>query len=437
MNVEKRELDSNAVVLAVTLPASEVAEEIKRASIMVAYQNKITPDPARLPQEVICEKLGKETADQCVDEQIMKSLAPFALAEKSLDIIGVPKFLPAQHARKDQDFFFSMHCVPVPHFALSSYDCVEITIPPLQVAADEIEEQLAAMAQQNAVQETDEARDVVGNGDEIELTMETLQDGKRLKALCTKARPYKTGSFTMPDDFDKAIIGMKAGETKTFDFEGPSFEVDGQGKPLMEKFTTTLTVERLLKRVIPAITDAWVSVHVPDCKTVKDVRAKLEKSIYAQKEVEYLKQKDRLCANELAKRFDAKIPDAVYEAATAEARETFITQLEQQGSTLEEFLKQQNMEEQQVSMMLMMETKEQLIRQFVLNALAEHLKLEVDDEDYHAFFTSIAPGKESQARADFERGGRMFAARAAALRLKANRYLSEHATIHQACAPTA
>lgn len=437
MQVTLEKSGRDTVELVVIVPAQDVTEQIKRGSIMVAYQKKVTPDPARTPLEVLSEQLGADVAKQLIDEQIMQALAPFALAEKSLDIVGIPKFFSAHHAEKGKDFSFAMKCVPVPHCTLASYDPVEITIPPLVVTSEEIKEQMEAMAQQNSVQATDETRTTVRKGDEVELAMETTKEGVRLKALCARSRPYKTGAFTMPDAFDEAIIGMEVGETKTFSFEGPSFELDKEGNPLMEHYSSTVTLKRLLKDVVPAITDAWVKENVPDCNTTQELESKIERTVYAQKEIEYNKQKNRLVANELAKRFDEKISDAVYEAAIGEAQQTFTAQLEQQGLTLEEFLKKQNMEEQQMSMALMVEARDQLVRQLVLNALAEHLDLVVTDEDYDAYFASIAAGKEAQARSEFVRNGRMFAARGAALRLKANIYLSEHAIVHQASAPTA
>ena len=138
-----------------------------------------------------------------------------------------------------------------------------------------------------------------------------------------------------------------------------------------------------------------------------------------------------MAASELAKRFDARIPDTVYEAAMDEAKREFAAKLAEEDTTLEDFLAQGNADEQQLTVSLMMQVREQLVHQFSLNALAEHYGLSVDDSDMEAFFESIAPGRAMQARLDFERSGRLFAAQRAALRLKANRRLAAEAIIDE------
>ena len=163
-----------------------------------------------------------------------------------------------------------------------------------------------------------------------------------------------------------------------------------------------------------------------------ELESKVEQTLAAQLEGERFRQKELLAASELAKRFDAKIEDAVYDAAMREAKKGFLDELERQNTTLEAFLEQEHMEEQQLGIALMMQVKEQLVRQLSLEALADHLDLEVEETDLDAYFEAIAPGRADQARSDFARSGRMRAAQAAARRAKANRYLVEHAVIHEA-----
>ena len=118
----------------------------------------------------------------------------------------------------------------------------------------------------------------------------------------------------------------------------------------------------------------------------------------------------------------------------SEARKTLHKSLKEQGQTLEDFLKQQGMEEQQLTMSVMMQVREQLVRQFSLDAFARHEGLSVEDADIDSFFDAISPNNAVAARKDFERSGKLFAAKGAALRLKANRLLAEQAVVHDAAA---
>ena len=84
------------------------------------------------------------------------------------------------------------------------------------------DEEIERMVKASSINVTDETHETVVKGDKVELKLYTTMDGKKVRPLCTEGRQYSTGSQTMPDDFDEAIIGMKVGETKTFTFLGLS-----------------------------------------------------------------------------------------------------------------------------------------------------------------------------------------------------------------------
>ncbi len=434
MQVAMRQKSVDTVELAVLLSTEEVKDGLKRAAILVAYEHKVEPDPKRQPVDVVREVLGKDEAAFLFDEAVMARCAPFALADREVDIVGEPKYACAQHVREGHTFEFQMTCVPVPKFELSSYDPVEITMPALAVSDDQVEEQIQALVKASADRGTDDSHSTVEKGDSVELELETIQDGKPVRALCSKARVYNTGSLSMPDDFDEAIVGMDVGETKSFEFEGPSFELDANGQPVMESYRSTVTVKRILSTIEPEVTDAWAARVMPNCSTVAQLREHIRSRLLQQQAKEHQKQKEQLCAAELAKRFNSKIPDAVYDAAMSEARKTLHKSLKEQGQTLEDFLKQQGMEEQQLTMSVMMQVREQMVRQFSLDAFARHEGLSVEDADIDSFFDAISPNNAVAARKDFERSGKLFAAKGAALRLKANRLLAEQAVVHDAAA---
>ena len=91
--------------------------------------------------------------------------------------------------------------------------------------------------------------------------MESYENGEKLAGLTTDARTYSAGAGLMPDGFDENIIGMDVGETKTFTFEGPG--IDDEGNEIVETIECTVTVKEVQKKVAPAIDDAWVAKFMP------------------------------------------------------------------------------------------------------------------------------------------------------------------------------
>lgn len=103
--------------------------------------------------------------------------------------------------------------------------------------------------------------------------------------------------------------------------------------------------------------------------------------------------------------------------------------MREENISLDDYLKREGIEKDQLNNTLMLQVRSQLTRQFALNAYAKHENLVADEQDIEMFFESVAPGQAKQAMADFRRDGKMFAARCAATRLKAARKLVEEAEI--------
>lgn len=415
--------------LSIVIEADETEQEIRRAAILTAQKRKIAPDPKRQPAEVVRSSLGKEEAAFAFDEEVMRHRVSFALTELGRDMLGVPKFACSFHVAEGEPFAFRATCVKVPQIELSSYESVSVSLPEVQVSQDEISAQIEALANASAQSVADEKRMQVNKGDDVEIALSTTREGKPVRSLTARRRLYHTGSLSMPDAFDEAICSMSVGQEKTFSFEGPSLERDSEGNPLMETFVTTVKLLAVLKSEKPALDDAWAARVMPGCASMADLRAQIAKRLRAQKDSEHARQVEQLAVSELTRRFTGSLSDEVYDAVIDEAKCSFADQLAATGTDAKQFAEKQGIDEQQLSMSLVMQARSQLISQLSLDAYARHWGLELVDEDLDVFFETISPGKARFARADFENDGRMYAARCAALRLKARRHLARQAQV--------
>ena len=232
----------------------------------------------------------------------------------------------------------------------------------------------------------------------------------------------------MPDGFDENIIGMDVGETKTFTFEGPG--IDDEGNEIVETIECTVTVKEIQKKVAPVIDDAWVAKFMPMYKDVAAMRDDIRRGLNRQLSGEYENYKRNMAAGELAKRFKGSIADEVYESMSRNLMNNMRAEVEQQNMTWDQFVEQQG-GEQQFNMMMMMQTREMLVQGYALDALFRHEKMVLTDEDIEAACRSMSPQQNpKQVRNQMEQTGRGFALREAAERLKANRWLVDHAIVN-------
>jgi len=429
VKIKQQTRPDGKIQLDITVPVEKINEAIDNANIIQAYRNGINPSSTDDLAGAIKEKLGEELYKALVDNYVMNFLAPFAVTKQKLNIIMNPEVHADTNVERDKPFNFTAIITLKPLYELDSYEPVSFALPTVEVTAAEVEDQIHHLAQSNVSLVKDEDRPVA-DGDDILIAIASKDaSGETIRGLTADSRQYTVGEGFMPEEFDKNIIGLSPGETKTFDVSEPTIGVNpAQAK---DKVTITVTVKEIQKKVIPAITDAWVEKNIPGIKTVPELRERIKEDGLRHKTQEVENMKMFLAASELAKRFKSRIPDEFYEFTRAELMQGVRQQAQQAGLSFEEFMAQRG-GEQQFSMMMMMQTREILTQGFSLDALARHLKLTLEEGDIDAALAVMAPGHEQEARREFEFTSRMYLIEEAALRTKANKWLVETADIKQA-----
>ncbi|MDR3053745.1 MAG: trigger factor [Coriobacteriales bacterium] len=430
MKIKKKAPQDGRVHMQITATPAEVDNAQRHAVISLAYQNKLQQKPTfdELKADVITT-VGEPMFNAYLDNFVMNFLAPFAITQENIPAALTPQVSSEMTVAAGKDYSFNAVVTLQPTYELSSYEPVSITLPTVAVAEEEIDQQLLMIAENNATYKKDADRAVV-NGDNILIAIKTVDGkGEPLPGLTADSRMYTAGQGYMPEEFDRQIEGMNVGETKTFDVTGP--DLNEKGEQTESTYTFTVTIKEIQKRVVPAITDAWVEANMfgLGVKTVAEFREKIREQGMEAKNKQLEQMRIFTAASELAKRFKGKIADEFYEHTRSDLMANIQQQLQRQGQTLQEYLKAQGTDEQQFGMSIMLQTREVLTQGFSLDALARHLKLAVDETDIEEAFRLMAPGHEKEVRAEFEGTGRMYQIREAALRTKANKWLVETAEI--------
>jgi trigger factor len=420
--------------LDIVVEGEKVSTAIKTSQMMMAYQNKISfqdaQDAAKL-KGTLLEKMGEAQYQAVLDNFVMNYFAPFAIEEKNLEIILNPDLRAPKSVEDGKEFAFTAAVLPKPRYELKSYDPITLKIPEVTVSEAEIDEQLVAISK-NAAQQKPDPKGVIADGVEVSFSIRTVEkeSGEELNQITSDSRVYKLGDKYLPEEFEQGLLGMKAGDSKDIIYELPG-PMGPDGEPLPGKeVTSSVTIKQVFKEVIPAMTDAWVDANFPDISTVPELREEIRKQGIAYKTEENNKIKEGMAASELAERFIGSIPDEIYEFTRNQLLTDMSMQIkQQQGITIEQYIEQQGIDQQQFSMELMMQTRNNLRQGFALDALARHLGLSIDDDDIADVYRRMAPGKEAQAKQEFEGTGRLYIIREAALRTKANKWLVDTATI--------
>jgi len=431
MKVKRSDTPDGKIELQVTVPVDKVEETRDFLHFQLAAQNNIDPQSTQDLAATIKEKVGEAYYNSFMGFQAMVFLAPFAVTQEKLAIMGNPQVESlGESFESGREFSFRVIATPKPSYEMKDFSPVKIKIPQPFVTEDDIDQQMLNLAESYVDFQKDDDHPVQ-DGNDVLIALTTRDEtGEEIPQLSAESRTYTLGQNFIPGGFDEQLIGMDVGQSKTFDITATEFIRDDSADPdATGTFNFTVTILEIQKRVIPAITDAWVAKNLPTFNNVQELREEIHRQGMEYQGKQQENMKTFAAASEFAKRFEGSIPDEFYEITREEIMNNMQQDLKAQNMTLQEFIKQQPGGEQQFSMQLMMQTREILTQAFTLDALARHLKLEVTPQDIADTFHAMAPGYEQQVRMEFEMTGRMYLIEEGALRAKANQWLVDNAEI--------
>ncbi|MCL1798012.1 MAG: trigger factor [Eggerthellaceae bacterium] len=428
MKVTQKKLEDGRLHLEATATVTEVEQAFNAAQFAFAHQMNLSPQADKTIEEVAQEVMGIKNLDAVVEPSAAEYLVPFALDKKNLIPAYPPDVTSKGKLARGAEYKFSLEVTEKPQYELTSYDSVVIAVPEFKLDEREVENQIAHIAENYAEYQTCDPRPVK-MGDSMMLAIDATREGEPIRGLCTEGRAYTTGAGYMPDGFDENIVGMNVGETKSFEFSAPNF--DDKGNEIEETIQCTVTVKELQKRVIPAITDAWVKDNMPMLGSLENLKNGLRAQLTEAYQAEQEAYKRQLATSEMAKRFEGKIADPVYEDMRKNLMTNLRADLQQNNVSFEQFV-EQNGGEQQFSMMLMMQTRQTLVEGYTLDAVFRHENFSLNDEDILAACRAMSPQQQpALVREQMEKAGCGYILREAASRMKASRWLVENAEIKQ------
>lgn len=426
MQVTEKKIADGIIRLSCEATAQEVNNALREAGEAFAQSMGVRLQPGKTVDECVKEALGITDLDKVIEANAIEVLVPRALDRRNLVPAFPPKATPSQKFERGKRFAFTMDVTVKPTYELKSYEPVEVTVQPFAFDDSVIDQQIDELAHRYTAYVTADPKPLAA-GDACEIAMTISQDGQEIKALCTEGRTYVMSQGFMPEGFDKELIGMEPGQTKEFSFDAP--QLNEAGEEVMQKLDCKVTVKEVQKEAVPVIDDAWVKANLPGMETVEALRADMRRVFEAQQREGYQNYVQQMVLTQLARRFEGRIADEIYEATRNQLMQNLQMELQQQGMDFQQFVAA-NGGEQQFGMMLMMQTREVLVQGFCLDAVYRHERMTLTDADLDAACLAMNPqGNPSYLRQQLEAAGRGFALRETAERNKALRFVVEKAVI--------
>jgi len=296
-------LSPTRVRLDVEVAYAELESHVANAYKKVAAQVNIPGfRKGKIPASMIDQRVGRGAV---IDEAINTALPLFygqAAREHSVAVIGRPEVDVKEFVDNDK-LVFTVEVDVRPEVVLPDFSKITIEVDDVVVSDADVDEQIESLRTRFGTLTTVERE--VKNGDFTTLDMTAFIDGKEVDGGQANDISYEVGSDKMIDGLDEKLIGMKAGDVKTF-------ETKLVGQQEGEKGEVTATVKAVKERELPPVDDAFAKL-ASEFDTLAELKADFVTRLERVKKMEQGAQaRDRLVEKLLADN-EIPVPDNLVE----------------------------------------------------------------------------------------------------------------------------
>jgi trigger factor len=204
--------------------------------------------PGKVPYKVLEQQYGPSVQQEVLGESLQRSFAEAATANK-LQVAGYPQFEIKTADLNAPQIEFSATFEVYPEVAIGDVSGESISSVLFTLSEADVDETIATLRKQRAVfKKADRA---AKNDDQVRIDFTGKLNGVVFDGGEAKDFAVVLGAGRMLPDFETAIVGMKAGETKSFDM---TFPTDYHGKDVAGKQVTfTITVHAVEEAHLPEV----------------------------------------------------------------------------------------------------------------------------------------------------------------------------------------
>ena len=265
--------------LDIALPVSEIDHEVQTRLKRLARDVKMHGfRPGKVPLKVVARQYEDQVRREVLGDALQKSLGE-VVREQNLKVAGYPRFEPKNAEASASQVEFSVTFEVYPEIAVGDISNATITRPQVSVGEAEVDKTLEIMRKQRASFEPVEHAAAIGDKATIDFVGKI--DGHEFEGGKGEDVGVVLGEGRLLKDFESQVVGLKAGDSKTFEIRFPD---DYHGKEMAGKTATfDVKLKQVAEAKLPAVdADFAKALGVTDgsLETMrKEIRENLEREV--------------------------------------------------------------------------------------------------------------------------------------------------------------
>ncbi len=328
MAVQVETLEKLERRITLSVPAETINGEVQ--SRLKKLSRTVKADgfrPGKVPMSVVAQRYGYSVQYEVVNDRVGQSFSE-AIGEAKLRVAGAPR-ITQKDASPEGELAFDAIFEVYPEVKIG--DLTEASVERIstevsEAAIDRTVEILRKQRRSFGLRAKDEG---AVEGDRVTIDFEGKIDGEPFQGGAAEAFQFIIGEGQMLEQFDQAVRGMKAGESKTFPLQFPE---DYQGKDVAGKEADFMvTVKKIEAAKLPTVDEGFAKSLGIKESTVEGLRADVKKNLEREVKFRVLSRNKGAVMDALSQASELDVPKALIAGETDRLIEGARADLKQRG----------------------------------------------------------------------------------------------------------
>lgn len=326
VNVETLEKLERRITL--SLAAGEINTEVE--SRLKNLARTVRADgfrPGKVPMSVVSQRYGYSVQYEVVNDRVGKAFSD-AATEAKLRVAGAPRITQKDESPEGQIVFDATFEV-YPEVTIGDISGVEVERITADVSEPAIDRTVEILRKQRRTFGLRAADGGVQESDRVTIDFEGKIDGEPFAGGKADDFQFIVGEGQMLEQFDKAVRGMKVGESKTFPLQFPA---DYHGAEVAGKEADFLvTIKKIEVQNLPTVDEAFAKSLGIKEGTVQALRDDVKKNLEREVKFRVLSRNKAAVMDALVKVSELDLPTSLVAGETERMVEAARADLKQRG----------------------------------------------------------------------------------------------------------
>ena len=328
MSVHVETLDKLERRITLSLPAQAIAAEVE--SRLRRLSRTVRADgfrPGKVPMSVVSQRYGYSVHSEVLNDKVGQVFSE-AVNEAKLRVAGPPRITEKAEAPEGEVAFDATFEV-YPEVKIGDLSEAQVERVTTEVGEAAVDKTIEILRKQRRTYQQRPASEGAAEGDRVTIDFAGTVDGVPFDGGKAEGFQFVIGEGQMLAQFDGAVRGMKAGDSKTFPLQFPD---DYQGKEVAGKEADfVVTLKKIEAQHLPPVDESLAKALGIAGGTVEALRADVRKNL--EREVKFRVQARNKASvmDALVKAAELELPKALVAGETERMVEQMRADLKKRG----------------------------------------------------------------------------------------------------------